>query len=123
MIKNDFFTIYFVNENGLYKLDIYATNEQEAFAFIRTLDTQDLKEYQEYLNKCSSIILQEAKEKENAVHSFEKLVEVGTKGFMAGWKNFLIRERINEIDDNFRQYVTWWIRSFINDYIQNPPQK
>ena len=122
MNKNDFFSIYFVNPNGLYKLNVYALNEQEAFDFIRTLSVEDIEEYHEFLNTCSSIILEEAKDKENATNSFEQLVDVGRQGFIAGWKSYLIRFRNNEMEDSFKKYIRWWIRSFINDHLQNPPE-
>ena len=115
--------IYFVNEAGLYKLNVYAKNEQDAANFIKILNLTDIDDFDEYTNICSNMIIQEAKAKENSLHSFDELMEVGKEGFMAGWKTYLLQEQEKEEKKDFKKYISWWVRSFIDNHLENPPTK
>mgnify|MGYP003683782285 CR=1 FL=1 len=123
MAKSDFFMIYFVNEAGLYKLNVYAKNEQDAADFIKMLNLTHIDDFNEYMNTCSNMMIEEAKSKENSLHSFDELINIAKEGFMAGWKTYILQEEKNEEKKDFKQYISWWIRRFIDNHLENPPNK
>ena len=95
MIKHNFFSVYFINQKGLFVLDVYAPNEKKAFDFIRTLTLSEFNSYTKYFENSSSFILNEAKMKERKGYSFNTSLRAGKQGFLAGWKSFIIKSRRN----------------------------
>lgn len=121
MLKYPFFSIYFINQKGLFVLDVHAPNEEEAFDFIRTLTLKEFGSYIKYFERSSSLILHEAKMKERDGYSFNTSLEAGKQGFLAGWKSFILKSRKSDEELDFQSFIFWWVRSFINDYNRNPP--